>query len=285
MNRIWMATIAMIALASIGCGNPSADEPAKSTTETSKDAGKTDGAAANQSKAEPKEPGVGDLKAAEKNLVKTDIKVGKGPAAAEGDLAVMEYKGTFKDGTVFDTNTTPDREPFVFRIGLGMVIKGWDLGIVGMKVGGERRLSIPYLLAYGEQGRPPKIPAKSDLNFDVKLLALVKKGAEGEIEINDVKKGSGPEARPGKRITVHYVGTLVNGKKFDSSRDRNEPFTFTLGAGEVIKGWDAGVRGMRVGGVRKLRIPPDMAYGAQGQGAIGPDQVLDFEVELLKVAG
>ena len=104
------------------------------------------------------------------------------------------------------------------------------------------------------------------------------------LEIVDVKVGSGAEAKAGKNVSVHYVGTLTNGTKFDSSRDRSEPFDFALGAGQVIKGWDQGVAGMKVGGVRKLTVPPDMAYGARGFPPVIPaNATLVFEVELLGV--
>jgi FKBP-type peptidyl-prolyl cis-trans isomerase len=96
--------------------------------------------------------------------------------------------------------------------------------------------------------------------------------------------GTGPSPEKGQQVTVHYVGTLEDGKKFDSSKDRNQPFTFTIGVGQVIKGWDEGVMSMKVGGKRKLIIPPDLGYGSRGAPpAIPPNSTLIFEVELLNV--
>jgi FKBP-type peptidyl-prolyl cis-trans isomerase len=104
--------------------------------------------------------------------------------------------------------------------------------------------------------------------------------------IDDLSVGEGAEAVAGKHVTVHYTGWLTNGTKFDSSLDRNDPFDFPLGRGHVIRGWDEGVAGMKVGGKRKLTIPPEMGYGARGAGGvIPPNATLVFEVELLGVAG
>ena len=104
-----------------------------------------------------------------------------------------------------------------------------------------------------------------------------------ELTITDEKIGTGDEAVSGKKITVNYVGTLTDGTKFDSSYDRNMPFAFNLGAGEVIAGWDQGFSGMKVGGKRKLVIPASLGYGPQAVGSIPANSTLIFEVELLKV--
>ena len=107
-----------------------------------------------------------------------------------------------------------------------------------------------------------------------------------ELQIEEINMGDGAEATgPGCTVTVHYTGWLTDGTKFDSSKDRGDPFQFPLGVGFVIPGWDQGVQGMKVGGVRKLTIPPELGYGAQGAGGvIPPDATLLFEVELLEVS-
>jgi FKBP-type peptidyl-prolyl cis-trans isomerase len=108
--------------------------------------------------------------------------------------------------------------------------------------------------------------------------------ANQELQIEDLKVGTGAEAKPGQTVSVHYTGTLTNGTKFDSSKDRGKPFQFPLGAGKVIKGWDQGVAGMKVGGVRKLTIPPHLGYGDRGAAGVIPGgATLIFEVELLGV--
>ena len=104
-----------------------------------------------------------------------------------------------------------------------------------------------------------------------------------QLQIEDLKVGKGAEAKGGDLLSVHYVGTLTDGAKFDSSRDRGQPFEFTVGAGQVIPGWDFGLLGMKVGGKRKLTISPLLAYGDRQAGSIPPNSTLVFEVELLEI--
>jgi FKBP-type peptidyl-prolyl cis-trans isomerase FkpA len=107
---------------------------------------------------------------------------------------------------------------------------------------------------------------------------------ESGLQYWDIKVGTGDVAKEGSRVKVHYTGWLTTGKKFDSSVDAGTPFVFTIGKGEVIKGWEEGVAGMKVGGKRQLRIPPDLAYGAGGYpGAIPPNATLIFDIRLLAV--
>lgn len=108
--------------------------------------------------------------------------------------------------------------------------------------------------------------------------------ASAALEIEDMKVGTGKEVKSGDTVKIHYSGTLTTGQKFDSSYDRNQPFETQIGVGQVIKGWDLGVVGMKVGGKRKLTIGPDLAYGSRGAGnLIPPDATLIFELELLDV--
>ena len=109
--------------------------------------------------------------------------------------------------------------------------------------------------------------------------------ADGTLVSQDLVVGTGATAATGDTVTVNYVGTLTNGTKFDSSYDRGQPFTFRLGAGQVIAGWDQGVVGMRVGGKRRLTIPPSLGYGGQANGPIPANSTLIFEIELLSIAG
>lgn len=135
-----------------------------------------------------------------------------------------------------------------------------------------------YLMRNYAASQQPEPPAQAATKQETTQVQ------PGKIQSTDETVGSGAEATAGKKVSVNYVGTLTNGTKFDSSYDRNQPFSFTLGSGQVIKGWDDGVVGMKVGGKRKLVIPADLAYGdSSPSAAIPPNSTLVFEIELLGV--
>lgn len=129
-------------------------------------------------------------------------------------------------------------------------------------------------------------PQKGQAKAEKKSDTPAKYADVKQLKIEDLKKGSGVEAKAGKMVVVHYTGWLTNGTKFDSSVDRGEPFTFPLGAGQVIPGWDKGVAGMKKGGKRRLHIPSDLGYGPNGAPPVIPaNATLIFEVELIDVKG
>ena len=126
-------------------------------------------------------------------------------------------------------------------------------------------------------------PARPNTNAPTKVTGDGVKTASG-LQYWDIKVGTGEEAKSGNHVKVHYTGWLTSGKKFDSSVDAGKPFDFTIGRGDVIKGWEEGVTGMKVGGKRQLRIPPQLGYGAQGYpGVIPANATLVFDIQLLKV--
>jgi peptidylprolyl isomerase len=191
----------------------------------------------------------------------------------------VDYTGTLTNGTVFGSSA--GNQPVEFVLGAQQGGPGWDQGLQGMKVGGKRTLTVPSELAYGAQGNGSTIPPNATLTFEIELLDVQ---PAPQVKIEDTKVGTGAEALPGKTISVMYTGTLTNGVVFDSSFKRNEPFTITLGAGQVIPGWEQGLQGMKVGGTRVLTIPSALAYGSQGAGSvIPPNATLIFQIELVDV--
>ena len=218
-----------------------------------------------------------------------DVKEGKGEAVQAGAKLKVHYTGWLTDGTVFDSSVGR-KEPEEFP--LNRLIKGWQEGVPGLKVGGVRRLKIPPELGYGEKERD-KIPANSTLVFEIELLEVEnqamlpdlnakdwKKLGDKGLEIWDVKEGEGAAVKAGATVTVHYTGWLTNGKQFDSSVG-GDPISFPLT--QVIKGWTDGIPGMKPGGIRRLKIPSELGYGKAGAGSdIPPNSTLVFEVQLIK---
>ena len=226
---------------------------------------------------------------APQDLVTTDVTIGEGAELQSGQLAVVDYIGAnYSNGVVFDASY--GRAPFSVKIGEGKVIKGWDQGLVGMRVGGRRQLVIPPDLAYGDQSQGDIGPNET-LIFLVDLRAALSRPKPQpapdpvtELKITDVTEGSGDRAvESGDTVNVQYVGVLGgSGEEFDASWDRGEPFSFEVGAGRVIAGWDQGLIGMKLGGRRRLVIPGDLAYGATGSPPqIGPNEQLVFEIDLV----
>ena len=141
------------------------------------------------------------------------------------------------------------------------------------------------LAACGNEEPPATDEAEPDAPAAAEDCATEETTTDSGLKYREIECGTGEEAAKGDTVEVHYVGTLENGKKFDSSRDRGETFSFSLGGGQVIAGWDEGLVGMKIGGIRELTIPPDLAYGAAGAPpTIPPNSTLIFEVELIGIS-
>jgi len=231
---------------------------------------------------------------ANKDLIIADLKIGAGAAAECGSQVTVHYVGTLLDGTKFDSSR--DRgQPFSFKLGAGQVIKGWDEGIALLKTGDVAVLTIPPELGYGSQSAG-KIPPNSVLVFEVELMDVKEgvkpwdvKGKKMEttssgLQYIVLQKGAGAKAQNGQHVKVHYSGFLENWKVFDSSVERGQPIEFTLGTGQVIKGWDEGIALMNAGDKMRLIIPYELAYGEAGRPPIIPPKAkLIFDVELVDV--
>lgn len=206
-----------------------------------------------------------------------DVKVGPGAVAKSGDMITVNYTGKLTNGKVFDTSKKPGGQPFTFTLGKGQVITGWDNGLVGMKVGGRRTLTIPPDMGYGSAGAPPDIPANATLVFDVELIRIEK------ITVTVLKKGTGTAVEDGDNITVKYAGRLTNNREFDSGS-----LDVQVGVTGLIPGFTQGLIGMKLGEKRRITIPPALAYGSRsipgpdGTPLIPANSTLVFDLELVK---
>lgn len=227
----------------------------------------------------------------ESGLKYWDIKVGEGTAAELGSTVEQHMSVWYKDGDLFHSSRQLGR-PETQRVGL-FPVKGWNEGMVGMKPGGKRCLEIPPALAFGEEGRPGQIPPNSTFIIEVDLLTVTppirQRSVEGIEQIVtesglkywDLKVGAGDSPGETSTVVVHYTGWLADGTIFDSSVERGQPAE--LKVNRVIKGWIEGLQSMKVGGLRRLEISPELGYGSRPMQAIPANSTLIFEVELLEI--
>lgn len=226
-----------------------------------------------------------------------DLKVGSGEEAVKNSSVSTNFTIWVKTDSGYTyVDSSINSTPIDFVIGrLDAVFPGWDEGVTGMKVGGTRQLIIPPDLGLGAQTNGV-IPPNSTLVMEVELLKSTAPRTATKVDDKDftttdsglkyydLVEGTGASPQNGQTVIVHYTGWLLDGTQFDSSVDRSEPFSFVLGQGNVIAGWDEGVATMKVGGKRQLVIPADLGYGDNGAGSlIPPGATLVFEVELLEV--
>jgi peptidylprolyl isomerase len=246
----------------------------------------------------PPEIDEADLVTTESGLQYYDIEVGDGLEAEEGSTVTTTYiiwvLGEDGEGMYISSSEAMGNNA-TFSVGSGdMVFPGWDEGATGMSVGGKRYLLIPSELALGEAGGG-EIPPNATLIMEIEMLDVIEPVVMTEVDEEDytitesglkyydIVEGDGESPEEGQTVVVHYTGWLEDGTKFDSSLDRGEPFSFPLGTGSVIPGWDEGVATMQVGTIRQLVIPAELGYGESGAGLIPPGATLIFEVELLEI--
>lgn len=243
------------------------------------------------------ENNITDYTKSEDGVIYTITREGRGDFPVSGQKVKVHYTGKLLDGTVFDSSVERGT-PYEFIVDQSSVIKGWHKGIPLFRVGSKGTIYLPPSLGYGSQDRG-KIPPNSSLIFEIEVLEIVKSEADvlkDYLQSNNInanrsadgiyyvvhKEGTGPKPMPGQRVTVHYTGMLLNGKKFDSSVDRGMPFEFNIGKGEVIQGWDKGIPLFNVGSKGTLYLTSDLGYGQRGfPPNIPPSSTLIFDIEVL----
>ena len=269
---------AVAALAFTACGGDA--EPIGSITLTSDPADDTG------------EPDVAIPEELPTELVITDLTEGTGDAAKDGDTVYVYYVGVLsKDGTRFDGNF--GRDPFPVTLGLGMVIPGWDQGLVGAKAGGRRQLDIPSDLAYGEQGAGEAIGPNEALSFVVDVVGIVPtidatneptidldgRDAVTDVATNDLVDGGGVEAAEGDTVVIHLVAFRGDtGEQLQSTWESPQPLSLTLVPGATLEGFVEGIAGMKVGGRREITVPFALAFGEAGNSEIGLPEKTDLVV-------
>ena len=234
---------------------------------------------------------VKQMKVSSTGLLYTIHEQGEGLMPVQGDYVFVHYTGKLENGKTFDSSI--DRgEPLMFKMGAGMVIKGWDEGIAMLNEGGKATLYIRSKLAYGDREIPKLVPANSNLIFEVELVKVLHydtKSVEpitmpSGLKMYKYNATEGALAKNGQKVVAHYKGYLMDGKKFDSSFDRNKLFEFNVGKGQVIKGWDEAFSLLRVGEYATIEVPANLGYGAAGRpGVIPENATLFFDVYLVNI--
>jgi FKBP-type peptidyl-prolyl cis-trans isomerase len=201
---------------------------------------------------------------------------GGGVKPDPGDLVTAHYSLTIVGGkNLVDTRKG---DPGSLQVGRPSQLRGLDIMVQRMRVGDRWKFTLPPGLAFGKRGAPPRIPADAELLVDIEMVARIAP------EITVLKEGDGAIPKPGQTVNVHYTGTLADGTIFDSSRDKGTPYSFHLGLGEVIPGWDMTVGKMRVGERVTVVIPWQLAYGERGDPPTIPAKAdLTFDIELLGI--
>jgi peptidylprolyl isomerase len=221
---------------------------------------------------------------------------GSGAAPVTGDVVVMNYVATLEDGTVIDET---EETPFQFVLGSDRLVRGLEQALLQIPEGGTARVTVPPELGYGERGAGDVVPPDATLIYEVEIVEVnpfnlpasvsIPEGAElietpGGVEVYVIEPGEGPTPEAGDTVVAHYRGVLPDGTQFDSSYERDQPFSFELVTGSVIQGWHEGFGVLSEGAQAVLIIPPELGYGAQGSPpVIPPNATLIFEVELLEV--
>ena len=238
-----------------------------------------------------------ELTVTESGLAYYDLVNGDGEVAEEGHIVTNHFtlwmQGEDEDHFI---GNSQGGQPIRFEIGRAdTVFPGWEEGVKGMRVGGVRYLVIPPELGFGDVGGG-EIPPGTTLLMEIELVEVKEPVKMTEVDPSDytttdsglmyydIVVGDGPSPKEGTTVVVHYTGWLEDGTQFDSSVDRGEPFSFILGMGQVIPGWDEGLSTMKVGGKRQMKIPAELGYGEAGSGGvIPPGATLIFDVELLAI--
>lgn len=227
-----------------------------------------------------------------------EVTEGEGTLPRPGDLLSVLYTAWYVDGEQFDSYQ--DRSaPYKFRLGKKQILPGFDEGVATMRVGGKRILILPPELAFGSEERPGTVPANAWVRLEVEVVDI-EPGPQPPVPWNeagleivvtgtglqyiDFVVGEGASPTPESKVTVHYSGFFDDGTAFDSTYFSGIPITFSLSEGELIPGWLQGLMSMRVGGSRKLIIPPFLGYGETGyRDKIPPNATLIYDIELLAV--